>query len=304
MVNNKQPNQPQSFTLPRELARKIKSLEIHSRKLMVSGFAGEYRSVFRGRGMEFDEVRLYSPGDDVRLIDWNVSARTGDLYIKKHIEEREQTVLLLVDLSNSGNFTSAEQTKREIAAEICCLLSFAAATNNDRVGLLLFTDRVESYVPPDRGLRHALRMVRDLMLAQPQSKKTDLNCALEYLNRVMRRPAVVFLVSDFLAADFQRPLRIAARRHDLVAIQLADKREKELPNVGLIEIEDAETGETLLLDSSNRQFRDSLAKMIKDEQEKLQKLFARLSIDYLQLLTHEPYDAALRRLFAMRAQRR
>lgn len=288
--------------LPPELTRKIKLFEVHSRRLMVSGLAGEYRSLFRGRGMEFDEVRPYAPGDDVRLIDWNVSARTGELHIKKHVEEREQTVLLLVDLSASGDFTTSQRTKREIAAEICCILGLAAATNNDRVGLLIFTDRVEQYIPPQRGSRHALRIVRDLLLAQPISKGTDISIALDYLNRVVRRPAVVFLVSDFVSSNFERPLRVASRRHDMVAIQLVDPLEISLPKVGLIEIEDAETGERLLVDSSSPVVQKLFQQITIEKQQQLQKIFTQLSIDYLQLKNSEPYDAALRRLFAMRAQ--
>ncbi|MEW6730408.1 MAG: DUF58 domain-containing protein [Acidobacteriota bacterium] len=301
MTDNTNPRE--SLVLPKELARKIKQFEIHSRKLIYAGLAGEYRSVFRGRGMEFEEVRPYTPGDDIRFIDWNVSARTASLYIKKHIEEREQTVLLVVDLSRSGDFTTATRTKREIAAEICCILGFAAAANNDRVGLLLFTDQVEKYVPPERGTRHALRIVRDLLLVQPKGRRTDIATALDYLNRVMRRPAVVFLVSDLLSSNFERALRVASRRHDIVVIQLTDARENLLPPVGLLEFEDAETGERLFVDTTNAAFQDSFAQLASREEERWQKLFYRLSIDYLRLKTHEPYEAALRRLFMLRSRR-
>ncbi|MBI4851460.1 MAG: DUF58 domain-containing protein [Acidobacteria bacterium] len=289
--------------LPPELAQKIKLFEIHSRKLIVSGFAGEYRSVFRGQGMEFDEVRPYAPGDDVRLIDWNVSARTGELYIKKHIEEREQTVLLVVDLSKSGDFTSATRTKREIAAEICCILGFAASTNNDRVGLLLFTDQVEKYVPPQKGLQHALRIVRDLLLTEPHSPKTNISNALSYLNKILRRPAIIFLVSDFLDKNFERALKITSHRHEIVAIELTDLREKLLPKVGLIEIKDSETGETLLLDSNSKLFQENFKRIIEEEKSFLRKLFAQLSIDHINLTTNQAYEASLRKLFAMRSKR-
>ncbi len=292
-----------TLSLPPELAQKIKLFEIHSRRLIVRGFAGEYRSVFRGQGMEFDEVRPYTPGDDVRLIDWNVSARTGELYIKKHIEEREQTVLLVVDLSKSGDFTTTNRTKREIAAEICCILGFAAATNNDRVGLLLFTDQVEKYVPPQKGLKHALRIVRDLLLTEPVSPKTSISSALNYLNQILRRPAVVFLVSDFLDKDFARALKITSHRHEIVAIELADLREKSLPKVGLIEVIDSETGENLLLDSSSKLFQENFQCIIEEERVFLKKLFAQLSIDYVKLTTNEPYEASLRKLFATRSRR-
>lgn len=286
-----------------EVMRKIKLFEIRSRKLMTAGFAGEYASVFRGRGMEFDEVRQYAPGDDVRLIDWNVSARTGSLYIKKHIEEREQTVLLAVDLSNSQNFATSARTKREIAAEVCCILGMAAASNNDRVGLLLFTDRVEYYTPPKSGTRHALRVVRDLILSRPQSVRTDLGVALGYINRVLRRPAVVFLVSDFLSPDFAKELKIVSRRHDVVAIEFVDALEREFPSVGLVEVEDAETSERVLVDSSSAAFRLSFSRAVEVHQEQLRRLFGNLSIDYVSLSTHEPYEASLRRLFALRSQR-
>ncbi len=289
--------------LPPEVMRKIKLFEIRSRKLMTAGFAGEYASVFRGRGMEFDEVRQYTPGDDVRLIDWNVSARTGSLYIKKHIEEREQTVLLAVDLSRSQDFTTSARTKREIAAEVCCILGIAAASNHDRVGLLLFTDRIEYYTPPKSGTRHALRVVRDLMLSRPQSAKTDLSVALSYINRVLRRPAVVFLFSDFLSPDFEKELKILSRRHDVVAIEFADALERDFPSVGLVEVEDVETGERLLLDSSSAAFRRGFSSATKLHQEQLRRLFGSLSIDYVSLSTHEPYEAPLRRLFALRSQR-
>lgn len=286
-----------------EVIRKIKLFEIRSRKLMTAGFAGEYASVFRGRGMEFDEVRQYAPGDDVRLIDWNVSARTGSLYIKKHIEEREQTVLLAVDLSRSQDFTTSARTKREIAAEVCCILGMAAASNHDRVGLLLFTDRVEYYTPPKSGTRHALRIVRDLMLNRPQSSRTDLSAALSYINRALRRPAVVFLVSDFLSPDFEKELRIVSRRHDVVAIEFTDRLEQHFPSVGLVEVEDAETGERVIVDSSSAAFKLSFNRAIEARQEQLRRLFGSLSIDYVSLNTHEPYEAPLRRLFALRSQR-
>jgi uncharacterized protein (DUF58 family) len=289
--------------LPSELAQKIKLFEIHSRRLIISGFAGEYRSVFRGQGMEFDEVRLYSPGDDVRLIDWNVSARTGEIYIKKHIEEREQTVLLLVDLSKSGDFTSAKRTKREIAAEICCILGFAAATNNDRVGLLLFTDKVEKYVPPQKGLQHALRIVRDLLLTNPVSNKTNISNALGYVNKILKRPAIIFLVSDFLDEGFERALKVTSHRHEIVAIELKDERENLLPKLGLIELKDSETGEVILIDSGDKIFQETFRKTLEEERLFLKKLFAQLSIDYVKLTTNEPYDASLRKLFAMRSKR-
>ncbi|MCS6886323.1 MAG: DUF58 domain-containing protein [Acidobacteriota bacterium] len=270
---------------------------------MKAGFAGEYRSVFRGRGIEFDEVRPYEPGDDVRLIDWNVSARTGELYIKKHVEEREQTVLLVVDLSGSQEFASFARTKREVAAEICCVLGIAAASNNDRVGLLIFTDLVEHYVPPQRGIRHALRAVRDLILATPKSRKTNLSVALGYIRRVLRRTAVIFILSDFLCAGFEKELRVLARHHDVVAIRLQDPIEKLFPKAGIVAIEDAETGEAVFIDSSDKGFRSRLAEELEKQEGYLRRLFAGLSIDYLSLSTAESYESALRRLLLLRSQK-
>jgi uncharacterized protein (DUF58 family) len=302
--NNFKNDSAQKFSLPPELARKIRRFEINSRKLIVNGLAGAYRSVFRGRGMEFDEVRPYLPGDEIRLIDWNVSARTGELYIKKHVEEREQTVVLVVDMSASGDFTSTRRTKREIAAEICCILGFTAAVNNDRVGLLMFTDQIEHYVAPRRGSRHALRIVRDLLLWQPQSRCTDITMALNYLHKVLRRSAVIFLVSDFLTTGFDRALKLASYRHDLVAIEVQDPHEITLPSVGLIALTDAETGAQQLVDTSSPKFRAHWIKQQQQAQTDLHRLFKQLAVDYIQVDTKAPYETALHRLFLERARQR
>jgi uncharacterized protein (DUF58 family) len=290
--------------LPPEIARRIKLFEIKTRRLMRMGLAGEYRSRMRGRGVEFDEVRAYAPGDEVRLIDWNVSARAGGLYIKKHIEEREQTVILAVDLSASGDFGTRAQTKRELAAEVCCVLGCAAALNHDRVGLLMFTDRVERFVPPARGTRHALRIVRDLLSYRPVGRATDIGAALNYLHRVTRRAAVVFLVSDFISPPYEHSLRVAARRHDLVAVVISDRREREVPRVGLIEIADAETGERVLVDTSDPAFqRDFAARRVAENARRVE-LFRRSCVDYIELETGEIYEAKLRQFFAARDGRR
>jgi len=289
--------------LPPEVARRIKLFEIRTRRLMAMGLAGEYRSVFRGRGIEFDEVRAYAPGDDVRLIDWNVSARADGVYIKKHVEEREQTVILAVDLSASGDFGTPRQTKRELAAEVCCILGFAAALNHDRVGLLLFTDRIERFVPPARGTRHALRIVRDLLSYEPGRRATDVSAALDYLSRVTRRPAVVFLVSDFMSPPYERSLRTLGRRHDLVALVVSDAREREMPKVGLVEVIDAETGRRVLIDTSDLSFHAALAAHRQIENAQRAELFRRSRVDYIELETGQAYEAKLRRLFAIRAER-
>ena len=204
--------------IPKELAKKIRLIQIHTSKAVNDVLAGEYHSVFKGRGMEFDEVREYAPGDDIRMIDWNVTARTGHPYVKRFVEERELTVLFVVDLSASGSFGTREQLKNEVAAELCALLAFSAIKNNDKVGLLVFTDQVELYIPPKKGVSHVLRVIRDLLNAQPHRSRTDITQALDFLGRVTHRRAVVFLVSDFQAAGYQKRLRIAARRHDLIAV--------------------------------------------------------------------------------------
>jgi uncharacterized protein (DUF58 family) len=290
--------------LPPEVTRRIKRFEIRARRLISAGLAGQYRSRVRGRGVEFDEVRLYTPGDDVRLIDWNVSARLDAPYIKKHVEEREQTILLAVDLSASGELGTRRQTKRELAAEVCCVLGLAAALNRDRVGLLLFTDRVERFVPPATGTRHALRLVRDLLCYRPAGRRTQVSAALDYLNRVARRPAVVFLVSDFISPPYERSLRVASRRHDLVALVISDAREREVPRVGLVEVADAETGERAWIDTSEAAFRQSFAARRAAENAGRVELFRRSRVDYIELETGEAYEARLRRFFAARAERR
>jgi uncharacterized protein (DUF58 family) len=292
-----------SRTVP-ELGRRIKLFEIRARRLIARGLAGEYRSVFRGRGIEFDEVRAYAPGDDVRLIDWNVSARAGGIYIKKHIEEREQTVLLLVDVSASSDFGTRAQTKRELIAELCCVLGLAAAAGHDRTGLLLFTDRVEHFVPPARGRRHALRLVRDLLGFQPVGRATDISLALDYLNGVRRQPAVVFLVSDFInPSSYERSLRIAARRHDLVAVVVSDVRERELPPVGLVELRDVESGERVLVDTSDPVWQQGLRARLEAEKIQRAELFRRSGVDYIELETGEAYEAKLRRFLVARSKK-
>ncbi|NUO81345.1 DUF58 domain-containing protein, partial [candidate division KSB1 bacterium] len=234
--------------IPKEILKKVRRLEIQTRALVNDVFSGEYHSVFKGRGMAFAEVREYVLGDDVRNIDWNVTARTGHPFVKVFDEERELTVMLLVDVSSSGEFGTHEQMKGDIAAEICALLAFSAIKNNDKVGLIIFTDRIEKFVPPKKGRTHVLRVLREVLYHKPEGHGTNITTALEYLNRVIRRKAVVFLVSDFLSEGYEKALRVAGKRHDLVAIPITDPRETEIPNVGLVELEDAETGEVHLLD--------------------------------------------------------
>ena len=292
-----------SETIPREILRKIRRIEIRTRKLVNESLAGGYHSVFKGRGMEFSEVREYQVGDDVRSIDWNVTSRMGHPFVKKYVEERELTVILLVDASASGQFGSVEQAKSEVMAEICALLAFSAIQNNDRVGLILFTDQVEKFVPPRKGQRHVLRVIREVLYHRPQGRGTDLAAALEYLGRVIRRRAVVFLVSDFLTEGFDRQLRIANGTHDLVALWVQDPREVDLPPVGMLALEDAETGEVRVVDTQSAALRRAFHDAAEEGRGELRGLFRRLSIDSVELSTGEPYDIPLVRFFEERARR-
>ena len=240
---------------PAEILKKVKKIEITTNRLVNDVLAGEYHSVFRGSGMEFAEVREYQPGDDIRTIDWNVTARMGVPYVKKYTEERELTVMLLVDASASLETGTQESLKGEIAAEICALLAFSAIKNNDRVGLIIFTDTIEKYLPPKKGKKHVLRVIRELIYFKPQKVKTDIACALDYLSKVQRRKCVAFLVSDFMSEEYEKSLTVSNQKHDLITITITDPREVELPPVGFVELEDAETGETIVVDTSDEQVR-------------------------------------------------
>ncbi len=296
-------NASPSQAIPREILRKVRRLEIRTRKLVNESLAGGYHSVFKGQGMEFSEVREYQYGDDVRSIDWNVTSRMGRPFIKKYTEERELTVILVVDASASGTFGSAGQVKADVMAEICALLAFSAIRNNDRVGLILFTDRVEKFVPPSRGQRHVLRVIREILFHRPAGRGTDLQCALEYLGRVIRRRAVVFLVSDFLTRDFESGLRVVNRLHDLVALSVRDPLESELPAVGMVALEDAETGVVQVVDTGVPRLRQAFRKAALEGQQRLRDLFRRLGIDSVELVNGEPYDVPLVRFFKERARR-
>lgn len=289
--------------IPKELAKKIRLIQIHTSKAVNDVLAGEYHSVFKGRGMEFDEVREYSPGDDIRTIDWNVTARTGHPYVKRFVEERELTVLFVVDLSASGSFGTREKLKNEVAAELCALLAFAAIKNNDKVGLLVFTDHVELYIPPKKGVSHVLRVIRDLLNAQPRRSRTDITQALDFLGRVTHRRAVVFLVSDFQAAGYEKRLRVAVRRHDLIAVSLSDPREATLPAAGLIELEDAETGESVVVDSSNSAVRRSYEALTRARCDNLAASLRSMGVDQIPVVTGEDYVLDLLKFFRLRERR-
>lgn len=289
--------------IPKEILKKVKRIEIQTRGLVNDVFSGEYHSVFKGRGMEFSEVREYQIGDDIRTIDWNVTARMGHPYVKVFEEERELTVMLLVDVSSSGDFGTVDQMKGEIAAEICALLAFSAIKNNDKVGLIIFSDKVEKYVAPKKGKSHVLRVVREIIFHEPQGHQTNIAEALEFMSRVTTRRSVVFLVSDYISSGYEKALQIANKRHDIVAITVTDPREVELPNVGFIELEDAETGEIFLLDTSDVDIRDDFKLKSVETTLSRQKLFRSMNVDHIDIKTNESYIEPLIRFFRMRAKR-
>ena len=289
--------------IPRELAKKIRYIQIFTTKVVNDVLAGEYQSVFKGRGMEFDEVREYQPGDDVRSIDWNVTARAGKPFIKKFREERELTVIFLVDLSASGTFGSVKQTKNELAAEICALLAFAAIKNNDKVGLIAFTDQVEMFIPPGKGARHVLRVIREILNFRPSRTRTNIARALDYLGRIQSRRAVVFLISDFQAEAFEKPLRVLGRRHDLIAVSLSDSREAKLPAVGLVELEDAETGEMVLIDAASGEVRKRYESLSLARAGELAEMLRSMGIDQIHIETGRPYIRDMMAFFRNRERR-
>jgi len=290
----------------------MRQLEIRTRRMVNDGLAGAYHSVFKGRGMDFDEVREYSPGDEVRTIDWNVTARAGRTFVKKYAEERELTIFLVVDISASGDFGSGEMRKRDLAAELAGVLAFSAIRNSDKVGLLLYTDRIERFLPPKKGRRQVLRVVRDVLFHEPAGVGTDSVMALDAVNQVLPRRAVVFLISDFEAqgdpqlvrASLRRAMRQTNRRHDLIAVQIEDPRESELPDVGIVALEDAESGEIVELDTGNAAVRERFAAEAALRKRRLVADFRAEGVDSLQLRTGTPYLPALQRLFKSRAQRR
>ncbi len=289
--------------IPREILKKVRRIEIATRGLVNEVFSGEYHSVFKGRGMNFAEVREYQYGDDIRSIDWNVTARTGAPYVKQFQEERELTVMLAVDVSGSGDFGTRGRMKGEIAVEICALLAFSAIKNNDKVGLIIFSDRIEKFVPPRKGKRHVLRVLRELLYFEPEGRKTDISAALEYLAHVVRRRAVVFLVSDFIAEGYEKALAVAGRRHDVVAVRMGDRRETDLPALGYIAFEDAESGERILVNTSHAGFRDQFERQAQAAREELQRKFRKTKVDVIDIETGQEYVEPLMRFFKERARR-
>ena len=288
---------------PAEIQTKVRQIEIRTRRLVSDVMVGQYQSVFKGQGMDFDEVREYLPGDEVRNIDWNVTARLSQPYVKQFVEERELTVMLLVDLSASGRFGSGAQTKQELAAEVAAVFAFAAQKNNDKVGLLLYTERVEKYVKPGKGQRHALRVVRDILHHTPEGRGGDLRHALHHLRRAFRRRSVMLIISDFLDPLPVSALQQANRRHDVVAVQIVDPHEEALPALGRITLEDAETGEVGEINLRNAEDLAAFHKHRATEQEELQKQFLGMNIDHLCLRTNEPYLPAVTKFFRTRLER-
>ena len=289
--------------IPKEVLQTIRRIQITTSRMVTDVFAGHYHSVFKGQGMEFEEVREYQPGDDIRSIDWNVTARTGRPFIKKFMEERELTIMLLFDMSGSTYFGSVNKLKRQLAAELCSLLAMSAIKNNDKVGLIAFTDRIEKFVPPRKGLSHVLRLIREALYFEPEGKATDISGALEYLGRFTHRSTVSFIISDFYDKDYKKPLSIAGKRHDIVAISITDPRETELPDIGIINLEDPETGRDFLLDTSSaavrKDFRMNSLKMLDERQQ----LFRSTNIDHIDIRTDVPYARELYKFFRMRERR-
>ena len=289
--------------IPKEILRQIKRIEIRSGKLVNEIFAGQYSSVFKGRGMEFSEVREYTPGDDIRSIDWNVTARYGKPFVKKFVEERELTVIFLVDVSASQSFGTRDKFKSELAAELASVLAFSAIKNNDRVGMIMFSDKIEKVIRPKKGKNHTLRMIREILFFKPRGKGTDISQALHYLNDVWRRKAVVFVISDFNDKDFEKSIKITSKKHDVVAIQISDPREKEMPEIGLMEVEDAETGKTEVIDTSDAVFAREFKRKAAEKEERIKTIFNKASVDSIILSTGKPYIVPLVQFFKLRERR-
>ncbi len=288
--------------IPREILQKVRRIEIKTQSIVNAILSGEYHSVFKGRGMEFSEVRTYTEGDDIRAIDWNVTARMGEPYVKQHVEERELTVMLAVDASASGNFGSIERMKAEVAVELCALLAFSAIKNNDRVGLIIFTSEVEKFIPPKKGKNHVLRVIRELLYFKPAKPGTDIAEALGFLNRLQRKKAVVFLVSDFIADGYQSALRVLARRHDCIAVSITDPREREIEDAGLIELKDPESGRRMLVDTGSKSFRDYYRATVAKRLDTLRSTLRSAGVDQIAVTTDSDYVEPLVRFFKKRAK--
>ena len=287
-----------------DLLKKVRQIEIKTKGLSNHIFAGEYNTAFKGKGMAFSEVRDYQNGDDVRLIDWNVTARYNSPFVKVFEEEREMTVMLMIDVSGSNNFGSNKNFKKELATEIGAVLAFSAIENNDKVGVIFFSNIIEKFIPPKKGKKHILRIIREIISFKPSSKKTDLSVALEYFNSVIRKRSICFILSDFISTSFKKPLQIASRKHDVVALKLIDKREEIIPNIGLVPIEDAESGKKIIIDTSSKFFISKLSEENNKRNNKLKSLMNESSVDLINLYTGEDYVKPLINFFKKRSSKR
>jgi len=286
-----------------ELMQKIRAIQIKTSHLVTELMTGEYVSAFKGRGMEFNAVREYAPGDDVRLIDWNVTARMDQPFIKEYIEERELNVMLMVDVSSSGEFGSNGKLKNEISAEVASILAFAAIRNNDKIGLIVFSNKIEHYIPPKKGKAHVWNIIRTILNYQPEGRLTDLNIPLEYLLKIQKRKCIAFLISDFQATNYETNVKLARQKHDLVAISISDPRERDLPKVGLINLRDSETGETLLIDTDNREMTKLLTTYEQEKRNKFKKLFRSIGVDTIEIDTDGSLVEPIIRYFKIREKR-
>ena len=286
------------------LLKKVRKIEIKTKGLSNHIFAGEYHTAFKGKGMAFSEVREYQPGDDIRSIDWNVTARYNSPFVKVFEEEREMTVMLLIDVSASGNFGTQEQFKRELATELAAILAFSAIKNNDKVGVIFFTDKIEQFIPPKKGKSHILRIIREVLAFEPTGKGTDIAGALEYFSAVIKKRSICFILSDFMSKEFERPLKIASKKHDLVALRIYDTREETLPNIGLVPMQDSETEKIQFVDTSSKKVRDNFAKNRALKTEKLRKLLPSSGVDLIDIITGKDYVKPLINFFKTRGKRR
>jgi uncharacterized protein (DUF58 family) len=286
-----------------ELIQKIKDVQLKAKFLVTDVLAGEYSSAFRGQGMEFAEVREYIPGDDIRLIDWNVTARMDIPFIKEFNEERELTLMILVDLSSSQQFGTVNSLKQELASELSAVLSYLALSNNDKVGLIAFTDKIEKYIPPKKGKTNIWRIIREILTFTPENKHTDISAALDFLLKVTKRKAIVFLISDFINSGYEKSIKMVAKRHDLITVKMVDPRETKIPEVGFVELEDSETGELIMVDTYDKKFRDKFEKIVKEEHQKFIKFVKGKQIDYIEINTAVPYIKDLMKFFRSRELR-
>ena len=289
--------------LPKDIAKKVRYIEIHSNKIVNELLAGEYHSAFKGSGIEFNEVREYVPGDEIRSIDWNVTARMGKPFVKRYVEEREQSLFFLVDMSASGAFGSAQKTKNETAAELCALLAFSAIKNNDKVGLMIFTNKVELFIPPEKGPGHVLYIIRELLCFEPENTGTSISNALDALSRMVTKKCIAFMISDFQDIGFEKAIKSAAQHYDFIAVSITDPREQTLPNAGLVELVDSESGEQMIVDTASAAVRRQFAEYCREKRESLNALFNTAAIDHIEIYPDREYLQDLIHFFKDREQR-